>query len=120
MPILISSIKFITNLLSTFSNFSFTLNCSNQSKLFSLSLVFNLSFLNLIYWTHTKSKKHIERSFADSKQNHGYRYTMYKGVKKSTLNMPYLFCSKHEKYSKKNDNVGKEPIILSSYNSNTI
>ena len=24
-----------------------------------------------------------ERSFADSKQNHGYRYAMYKGVKKT-------------------------------------
>ena len=63
-------LKFITNLLSTFSNFSFTLNCSNQSKLFSLSLVFNLSFskFNLLSsYKFKKRKEHIERSFADSK-----------------------------------------------------
>ncbi len=28
-----------------------------------------------------EGKKHVERIFAGSKQNHGYRYTMYKGVK---------------------------------------
>ncbi len=27
-------------------------------------------------------KEKIERSFADSKQNHGYRYAMYRGIKK--------------------------------------
>ena len=31
---------------------------------------------------YQKRKEHVERSFADSKQNHGYRYAMYKGVKK--------------------------------------
>ena len=45
---------------------------------------------------------------------------MYKGVKKSTLYMAYLCCSKHENIAIKNDNVGKEPIILSPYNSNII
>ena len=32
---------------------------------------------------YQKRKEHIERSFADSKQNHGYRYAMYKGVEKN-------------------------------------
>ena len=54
-------LKFITNLLSTFSNFPFTLNCSNQSKLFSLSLVFNLSFFkfNLLNSYKIKKEKNI-------------------------------------------------------------
>ena len=34
---------------------------------------------------YQKRKKHVERSFADSKQNHGYRYAMYKGVKKINI-----------------------------------
>ena len=31
---------------------------------------------------YQRRQEHVERSFADSKQNHGYRYAMYKGVKK--------------------------------------
>lgn len=51
---------------------------------------------------YQRRKEHVERSFADSKQNHGYRYAMYKGVKKkSTLYMAYLCCPKYEKYSNK-------------------
>jgi hypothetical protein len=38
-----------------------------------------------------KRKEHVERSFADSKQNHGYRYAMYKGVKKKTNIIHGLF-----------------------------
>lgn len=34
---------------------------------------------------YQKRKEHAERSFADSKQNHGYRYAMYKGVKKINI-----------------------------------
>ena len=34
---------------------------------------------------YQRRKEHVERSFADSKQNHGYRYAMYKGVKKINI-----------------------------------
>ena len=37
-------------------------------------------------------KQSIERSFADSKNNHGYRYAMYKGVKKNQ-NYTWLICA---------------------------
>ena len=37
-------------------------------------------------------KEKIERSFADSKQNHGYRYAMYKGIKKNQ-NYTWLICA---------------------------
>ena len=56
---------------------------------------------------YQKRKEHIERSFADSKQNHGYRYAMYKGVEKNQ-NYTWLICAaqnmknialKKEKYS---------------------
>ena len=36
-------------------------------------------------------KEKIERSFADSKQNHGYRYAMYKGIEKNQ-NYMWLIC----------------------------
>lgn len=36
-------------------------------------------------------KEKIERSFADSKQNHGYRYAMYKGIEKNQ-NYTWLIC----------------------------
>lgn len=56
---------------------------------------------------YQKRKEHVERSFADSKQNHGYRYAMYKGVEKNQ-NYTWLICAaqnmknialKKEKYS---------------------
>ena len=37
-------------------------------------------------------KETIERSFADSKNNHGYRYAMYKGVEKNQ-NYTWLICA---------------------------
>ena len=37
-------------------------------------------------------KEKIERSFADSKNNHGYRYAMYKGVEKNQ-NYTWLICA---------------------------
>ena len=37
-------------------------------------------------------KGKIERSFADSKQNHGYRYAMYKGIEKNQ-NYTWLICA---------------------------
>ena len=41
---------------------------------------------------YQKRKEHVERSFADSKQNHGYRYAMYKGVQKNQ-NYTWLICA---------------------------
>ena len=37
-------------------------------------------------------KEKIERSFADSKNNHAYRYAMYKGIKKNQ-NYTWLICA---------------------------
>lgn len=41
---------------------------------------------------YQRRKEHIERSFADSKQNHGYRYAMYKGIDKNQ-NYTWLICA---------------------------
>ena len=63
---------------------------------------------------YQKRKEHVERSFADSKQNHGYRYAMYKGVKKNQ-HYTWLICAAQnmKNIAIKNDNVGKEPLTLS-------
>ena len=37
-------------------------------------------------------KETVERSFADSKNNHGYRYAMYKGIEKNQ-NYTWLICA---------------------------
>ena len=60
-------------------------------------------------------KEHVERSFADSKQNHGYRYAMYKGVQKNQ-HYTWLICAAQnmKNIAIKNDNVGKKTITLSS------
>lgn len=64
---------------------------------------------------YQKRKEHVERSFGDSKQNHGYRYAMYKGVKKNQ-HYTWLICAAQnmKNIAIKNDNVGKKPQILSS------
>ena len=41
---------------------------------------------------YRKRKEKVERSFGDSKQNHGYRYAMYKGVKKNQ-HYTWLICA---------------------------
>ena len=41
---------------------------------------------------YKRRKETIERSFADSKNNHGYRYAMYKGIKKNQ-NYTWLICA---------------------------
>ena len=41
---------------------------------------------------YKRRKEHVERSFADSKQNHGYRYAMYKGVEKNQA-YTHLICA---------------------------
>ncbi len=64
---------------------------------------------------YQRRKEHIERSFADSKQNHGYRYAMYKGIKKNQ-HYTWLICAAQnmKNIAIKNDNVGKKPLTLSS------
>ena len=37
-------------------------------------------------------KETVERSFADSKNNHGYRYAMYKGLEKNQA-YTWLICA---------------------------
>ena len=41
---------------------------------------------------YKRRKETIERSFADSKNNHGYRYAMYRGIKKNQ-NYTWLICA---------------------------
>ena len=64
---------------------------------------------------YKRRKEHVERSFADSKQNHGYRYAMYKGIKKNQ-HYTWLICAAQnmKNIAIKNDNVGKIPLVLSS------
>lgn len=65
---------------------------------------------------YQRRKEHVERSFADSKQNHGYRYAMYKGVKKNQ-HYTWLICAAQnmKNIAIKNDNVGKNSLTLSIY-----
>ena len=55
---------------------------------------------------YQKRKEHVERSFADSKQNHGYRYAMYKGIKKNQ-HYTWLICAAQnmKNISIKRDNI---------------
>lgn len=64
---------------------------------------------------YQKRKERIERSFADSKQNHGYRYAMYKGVKKNQ-HYTWLICAAQnmKNIAIKNDKVGKKALTMSS------
>ncbi|MDR1781758.1 MAG: IS1182 family transposase, partial [Bacilli bacterium] len=41
---------------------------------------------------YTKRKETVERSFADSKQNHGLRWTLYRGITKNQ-NYNFLLCA---------------------------
>ena len=41
---------------------------------------------------YKQRKEKIERNFADSKNNHGYRYAMYKGIEKNQ-NYTWLICA---------------------------
>ena len=51
-------------------------------------------------------KEKIERSFADSKQNHGYRYAMYRGLEKNQ-NYTWLICAAQ---NMKNISIKKEKV----------
>ena len=65
---------------------------------------------------YKRRKEHVERSFADSKQNHGYRYAMYKGVLKNQ-HYTWLICAAQnmKNIAIKNDKVGKKPLTSPSY-----
>ena len=65
-------------------------------------------------------KEKVDRSFADSKQNHRYRYAMYKGIKKNQ-NYTWLICvaqnmknivTKVTKNPKNNNNGGGNPSVF--------
>ena len=59
-------------------------------------------------------KEKVERSFADSKNNHGYRYAMYKGLEKNQ-NYTWLICAAQnmKNIAIKQDNIHrKEPNII--------
>lgn len=55
---------------------------------------------------YQRRKEHVERSFADSKQNHGYRYAMYRGLKKNQ-NYTWLICAAQ---NMKNISIKKEKV----------
>lgn len=65
---------------------------------------------------YNRRKEKIERSFADSKQNHGYRYAMYKGLEKNQ-NYTWLICAAQnmKNIAIKNDNVGVNPFDITQY-----
>ena len=58
-------------------------------------------------YLYQRRKEHVERSFADSKQNHGYRYAMYRGLKKNQ-NYTWLICAAQ---NMKNIAIKKDKII---------
>lgn len=66
-------------------------------------------------------KEKVERSFADSKNNHGYRYAMYKSLKKNQ-NYTWLVCAAQNmkniaiKVSNIEDKSLEDTIFLSIYN----
>lgn len=72
-------------------------------------------------------KKTVERSFADSKQNHGFRYAQYKGIKKNQ-NYTWLICAaqnmknisiKVNRYEEKSKKETLYQGVLSIINKNT-
>ncbi len=65
---------------------------------------------------YKRRKEHVERSFADSKQNHGYRYAMYKGVKKNQ-HYTWLICAAQ---NMKNIALKKEKVNGKPLTNNTI
>ena len=62
-----------------------------------------------------KRKTTVERSFGDSKQNHGYRYTLYKGVKKNQA-YTHLICAAQnmKNIAIKQEKVSGRPLPLST------
>src|SRR5574344_868935 len=64
---------------------------------------------------YQKRKEHVERSFADSKQNHGYRYAMYRGIKKNQ-HYTWLICAAQnmKNISIKKEKVNGKPLTIPS------
>ena len=64
---------------------------------------------------YQKRKGHVKRSFANSKQNHRYRYAMYKVIKRNQ-HYTWVICATQniKNIAIKNDNVGRKPLTLSS------
>ena len=62
-----------------------------------------------------KRKTTVERSFGDSKQNHGYRYTLYKGVEKNQ-SYTHLICAAQnmKNIAIKQDKVNGIPLLTSN------
>ena len=62
-----------------------------------------------------KRKTTVERSFGDSKQNHGYRYTLYKGVEKNQ-SYTHLICAAQnmKNIAIKQDKVDGIPLLSST------
>ena len=60
-------------------------------------------------------KEKVERSFADSKQNHGYRYAMHRGLKKNQ-NYTWLICAAQnmKNISIKMEKVNGKPLTSTS------
>ena len=60
-------------------------------------------------------KEKVERSFADSKQNHGYRYAMHRGLKKNQ-NYTWLICAAQnmKNISIKMEKVNEKPLTNTS------
>ena len=66
-------------------------------------------------------KEKVERSFADSKNNHGYRYAMYKGVEKNQ-NYTWLICAAQnmKNIAIKVSNVDGKPLKNDTFITNTM
>lgn len=65
---------------------------------------------------YQKRKEHVERSFADSKQNHGYRYAMYRGLKKNQ-NYTWLICAAQnmKNIATKKEKVHGKPLTTTTF-----
>ena len=63
-----------------------------------------------------KRKTTVERSFGDSKQNHGYRYTLYKGVEKNQA-YTHLICAAQnmKNIAIKREKVNGKPLTKHSF-----
>lgn len=61
-------------------------------------------------------KQTIERSFADSKNNHGYRFAMYRGIEKNQ-NYTWLICAAQnmKTIAMKCKNKGRKPLKSGTY-----
>ena len=66
-------------------------------------------------------KEKVEQSFADSKQNHGYRYAMHRGLKKNQ-NYTWLICAAQnmKNISMKMEKVNGKPLTNTSIFENFI